>query len=797
MTKSRWCLPTVVAVLLATFVAPPAARADDPIADPIPQDPVQSQLALTLTEYAQFPKSEPDPAPTDPRIMRHARINYLSELPDGSRRMAVPDLNGMLYLVRDGTPTPYLDLKAAVGPDFWSHRGIGSGFGFAAFHPDFKRNGKFYTVHSEARDALTKTPDLPPQANPQVHGVVIEWTAANPAADTFVGTRREVLRLALRNFFHGIQQADFNRHATRHDPDYGLLYVAVGDGGAGVSGQDAQNLGMPTGKILRVDPLGTNGPTGRYGIPASNPFVGRPGALGEIYAYGLRNPHRFSWDAQATWTHAAAGTPNAGTTASGGAERHRKHHRMFLGVIGEHNVEAIYEVRAGDNFGWTEREGPFVIKEGDPTCSVYPLPADDAQFGYTYPVAGYDHERPPGTPPCRDQGYGVIGGFVYRGHKLPALRGRYLFGEDVRGNIFATDTREMRRGGPLARIDELQLLDAAGKRVTMMDLAGDHVRVDLRFGQDAAGELYVLSKANGKIWKVTGTRRLPHQPDVAPSLKRNLVAYYDFEHPVRGNPALEADQGRSGTDIALINGGQAMRNSDGAYPHSRGSLQLQQVNPTTAGNDDHKAGVYSATGVPTLNAFNGVQGTTVMGWFKMTGQNPSPNSNSANPDDFFGAIGLAGVLSGDSDGHGVRALLELINVNGELKVVALGRRLDGKSSQTFAASAPWQEILPQNEWVFLAATFDFSKGTMALYRNGERLDGSYVLAGDPWEVGGPGRHRASPTDPRGIKIGGSFPQNTRENNPCNCRMDSLMFLDRSASAAEIGQQYRRATTAKP
>jgi Concanavalin A-like lectin/glucanases superfamily len=155
---------------------------------------------------------------------------------------------------------------------------------------------------------------------------------------------------------------------------------------------------------------------------------------------------------------------------------------------------------------------------------------------------------------------------------------------------------------------------------------------------------------------------------------------------------------------------------------------------------------------------------------------------------------LAGVLSGDSDGHAVRALLELINVNGTMRVVALARRVDGASSQTFAASADWPSLLPLGEWVFLAATFDFDEGKMALYRNGERLDGFYTLPGDPWGVLGPPEpDLTSATDPRGIKIGGSFPQDTRETNPCNCRMDSLMFLDRALSAADVLAQYRHVT----
>jgi hypothetical protein len=276
-----------------------------------------------------------------------------------------------------------------------------------------------------------------------------------------------------------------------------------------------------------------------------------------------------------------------------------------------------------------------------------------------------------------------------------------------------------------------------------------------------------------------------------PSLRPDLVAYYDFEHPMTGSPGFERDLGASGTPIELINGGTDMRVRDGATRRSRGSMQVMQVNPAVAGNDDWKAGVYAAGGVPSLGAFNGTRQVSVLGWFKMTGTNPSPNSNTANPDDRFNAVGLAGVLSGGSDGHAVRALLEIIDVNGELRVVALGRRVDGASSRTFAASADWQTVLPQNEWVFLAATFDYDRGTMALYRNGRALPGFYTATGDPWQVEGPPEpDLASPTDPAGIKIGGSFPQNTREGNPCHCRMDELMFLDRALSPLEVWLQYQ-------
>ncbi|MCO6005527.1 LamG domain-containing protein [Actinoallomurus purpureus] len=311
-----------------------------------------------------------------------------------------------------------------------------------------------------------------------------------------------------------------------------------------------------------------------------------------------------------------------------------------------------------------------------------------------------------------------------------------------------------------------------------------------------------LSAAASAAQADTGMTAAParghHHGDakVLPSLRPNLVAYYDFEHPVRGNPAQERDRGLSGTPIDLINGGAAMRVRDSAYPGAGHAIQTQQVNPAVKGNDDWKAGVYSATGVPTLHAFNATKEASIMGWFKTTGPNPNLNSETADPNDRFNAVGLAGLLSGDSQGHDVRALLEVIDVSGTLRVVALGRRIDGGKSQTFAANEDWQSILPIGKWVFLAASFDYDHGTMKLYKNGKPLDGFYTVTGDPWVIGTPGTHTTTATDPRGIKIGGSFPQDTQERNPCNCRMDGLMFLNRAVTDKEVWQQYRRALSGR-
>lgn len=767
MSKRKWSFLAAGALVLGVLSAPSAfAESDGPLTDPIPEDPQLASFGLVVDELAQFPKSEPTPAPTDARLMRHARINYLGELPDGSGRKYVPDLNGTLYFMKGKTPKPYLDVKASVGGDFFSGKGMGSGFGFAAFDPEFEDNGRFYTVHTEAFDALTtKTPDLTAQPKTAYHSVVTEWTADDPDANTFSGTHREILRLGFATQIHAIQQIDFNPTAHKGDADYGLLYIASGDGGLGAKSGEPQNLATPQGKILRIDPQGTNSDNGKYGIPAGNPFVGDPGTIGEIWAYGMRDPHRFSWD-------------------RGGS------HRMLLGHIGEKDVEAVYDVKAGDNLGWSEREGTFVFNKSDP-CNLYPLPADDAKYGYVYPVAQYDHNPPPGYPCGADVGRAVSGGFVYRGQDIPQLRGKYIFADLVDGRVFYTEASEMKRGEAPATIHELAIFDDDRKETTMPLLAGDR-RVDLRVGADNDGELYLLAKANGKVWTVEGVKKVGHGASpVFPGLNPDVVAHYDFDR-VQSDSATEPDLGRSGTDIELINGGADMRVRDGAFPASRGSLQVKQVDPVNAGNDDWKAGIYSATGVPSLHAFNAVKGTTVMGWIKMTGDGPSPNTVTSNPDDTYNAIGLAGLLSGNSDGHGVRALLELINVNGELKLVALGRRLDEGSSQTFAANEDWRTLLPRDEWVHIAATFDFSAGTMALYKNGKPIPGTYTVPGDPWVVSPPGAEVTSATDPRGIKIGGSFPQNTVERNPCNCRMDSLMFLDRSVAALEVNQQYRRA-----
>ena len=129
---------------------------------------------------------------------------------------------------------------------------------------------------------------------------------------------------------------------------------------------------------------------------------------------------------------------------------------MYIGQIGEKNIDAIYPGFAGANYGWNEREGTFLFAKDDPNV-VYPLPANDAEFGYTYPVAQYDH----------DEGFAVVGGFVYRGSGIPILQGKYVFGDIVNGRIFYAEATEMIAGQQPAKIHELTLIDNSGFEKTL------------------------------------------------------------------------------------------------------------------------------------------------------------------------------------------------------------------------------------------------------------------------------------------------------------------------------------------
>jgi glucose/arabinose dehydrogenase len=304
------------------------------------------------------------------------------------------------------------------------------------------------------------------------------------------------------------------------------MYVSCGDGGSGESVDEKtrlnpQRLDTMVGKIWRIIPdlaEHTNSSTvsenGRYRIPNDNPFVNTPGARKEIWAYGLRNPNRLSWDVDP-------------------ADPGNNH--LIADVVGLHTWETVIIVHKGANYGYSLREGGEQLN-GDNRTS--PLPAVDeipvridetrteGKVVPTYPVIEYGHV--PGG------GDAVSSGYVYRGKKFPALRGKYIFGDITAGRLWWVDFQEMlgvdagKNPKNMARMHELPILwdrpDGSKELYSTMapiTLAGYHARgsakpnlpgyarvsggrSDIHLAVDAAGELYIFSRSDGMIRAVVG-----------------------------------------------------------------------------------------------------------------------------------------------------------------------------------------------------------------------------------------------------------------------------------------------------
>ena len=434
------------------------------ISDPIPEPVTFGDITLELEDWITLPQtSGGGPGRT--------RISIMRSLPDD--RLFVNDQRGPLYRIDTGTPTLYLNLRTAVSA-FIDQPGLGVGFQSFAFHPEFLENGKFYTVHTELWNAQTpdfKGPTAPERSN-GMQSVLLEWTADDPEANTFTGSRRELFRVYFPGNIHTMQEVAFNPNAGPEDADYGNLYVTMGDGGSFLRGyaSNQHRLDSPMGTIFRIDPLGTDSANGQYGIPEDNPWFGaeRLGLLQEIYAYGFRNPHRIIFDTGGT-------------------------NRVYVGDIGERNIEELNLLLPGGDYGWPEREGTFLINPNDPQNSqrIFPLPANDESFGYLYPVAQYDH----------DEGIAIVPGAVYRGSDVPALQGLVLFGDIAWGRIFSVVEEDLELDKQV-EITELRLT-LNGVLGSLRSFVGNN-RADLRWGMDNAGEVYVMTKTDGKIRRIVG-----------------------------------------------------------------------------------------------------------------------------------------------------------------------------------------------------------------------------------------------------------------------------------------------------
>ena len=393
--------------------------------------------------------------------------NWGTALANDPDHLYVGDQNGALWRIDlvTGEKEVFLDLSSRLvslglsGADSYDERGF---LGFA-FHPQFAENGLLYTYTSEPADQSSDFSTIPAGSSPNHRSVIreLQLALASPI-------QSPVVILSERIVFT-VDQPQFNHNggALNFGPD-NMLYIAFGDGG-GADDRDGQefiggpmighgpngngqNPANPLGSLLRIDPSGNNSGNGKYGIPSDNPFVGSGTTLAETYAYGFRNPFRFSFDSQ------------TGT--------------LIVADVGQNKIEEVDIVQAGGNYGWGVKEGSFRF---DPNGGDAGFITDGTVAGnFIDPVIQYDH----------DEGTAIIGGFMYRGKTISGLQDRYLFGDVAKtgkgdGRIFYSDGTS---------ILELDLTDR--------DQPGFWV---LGFGQDTDGELYALGNTTGMPFGTTGT----------------------------------------------------------------------------------------------------------------------------------------------------------------------------------------------------------------------------------------------------------------------------------------------------
>ncbi len=340
----------------------------------------------------------------------------VTSAPDGSGRLFIVEQGGKVLIVKNGAllATPFIDIheRLATGGE----RGL---LGIA-FHPSYKTNGKFYLYFTRKGDGDVAINEYRVSSNPDVatHGAI-----------------RRIITI-------DEPYANHNGGHMAFGPD-GYLYIGTGDGGsAGDPGNRAQNLDLLLGKMLRININGRLGAR-QYRIPASNPYVGKPGR-NEIWSRGLRNPWGWSFD--------------------------RVTGDLWIGDVGQGRYEEIDRSVAssrstslgrGVNYGWRIMEGRHCFR-----------PASGCRTtGLKMPVVEYSHS----------EGCSVIGGYVYRGTAVPALAGRYVFGDLCSGTIW---TISRTAAVPATKSTLL---------TTSMQISG--------FGEDGAGELYVLDLAGGTLYR--------------------------------------------------------------------------------------------------------------------------------------------------------------------------------------------------------------------------------------------------------------------------------------------------------
>ena len=406
---------------------PPADTGDDSDLLVQPTAPVEAPTEPPAEPAAEQP-AEPAPAPTEasapePAPVDLAALNIalepvagglrspigLAHAGDGSGRLFVLEKAGVIRIIQDGQvlPQPFLDLTDRVGSS-----GSEQGLLGLAFHPEYASTGFFFVNYTNAagdtvvsRFRVTEDPN---RADPTSEEVVL--TQEQPASN-------------------------HNGGHLAFGPD-GYLYIGLGDGGGGgdTFGQ-GQNPHTWLGSMLRIDVNELP-----YSVPPDNPFVGSPDGADEVWAYGLRNPWRYSFD--------------------------RATNNLYIADVGQNMYEEVNvqpaESTGGENYGWPIMEG----------LHCYPEGANCDGSGFVQPIAEYSH----------DFGCSITGGYVYRGETFPAMQGVYFYGDFCSGIIWGLAVEGSTSG------ESMQLADAD----TWIS----------SFGEDEAGELYLADMSGGSVYQI-------------------------------------------------------------------------------------------------------------------------------------------------------------------------------------------------------------------------------------------------------------------------------------------------------
>lgn len=465
-TSINICCAISISLIIQTYVDARELATPDPIPAKIATSDIAVQLQL-------INKISPDIFPTG-----KVRLNYLTHANDGTTRLFVDDMFGRIHLIKDGQlqPEAFINIEDLSQPDFYGDGGE-TGLISIAFHPDFAKEntpgyGKVYTVSTGLASNAFNNPEVPVfttgESEIALYNVLQEWTIDSENKDRIDPlSRRELMRFVQPSRIHNVGLIAFNPTAEPDDPDYGKLYIPVGDGGHPLTVdmhetepyKQAQKTSSVFGKILRIDPIRDN--ERPYTIPDDNPFVEDPAYQPDVWALGFRNPQRISWD-----------------TKTG---------KMFITDIGQNNIEEVNLGIAGGNYGWSFYEGIFLIDPHE-RGKIYQHHEDDQSDKFIDPVAMFDH----------DEGNAITGGYVYRGSKIPSLYGQYLFADILSGRLFHIDA-DTAALGKQSTIKELRIYHygVEAKNIGM----GSH-RVDPRFGSDAHGNIFIMLKHNGDIYRI-------------------------------------------------------------------------------------------------------------------------------------------------------------------------------------------------------------------------------------------------------------------------------------------------------